>query len=330
VYNNCMNRQRIRVGVLRGGPSDEYEVSLRTGKFVLGQLARKEELFEAIDILISRDGVWHYRGFEVRPEDIVLHIDVAFIALHGAYGEDGKVQKILERFAVPYTGSNSITSAVGMHKHIGKRIFEREGMRTPLHIVLDPKTDDIETAVSKISTEFPLPMIVKPESSGSSVGVSLVSSVEALRDAVDFALKYDDKVLIEEFVSGREATVGVLEDFRGEELYSLLPVEIIPTKALYDYDEKYSGESKGRYPGNFSESEKRMLQDLARQAHRLLGLSHYSRSDFIVAPDDIYILEINTLPGLTETSHYPKSLEALGIDNHDFVEHIVNLALRKR
>src|SRR5690606_16710557 len=104
------------------------------------------------------------------------------------YGEDGQVQKILERFAVPYTGSDSMTSAFGMHKAIGKKIFEREGMRTPLSIVLDPKTDDIETAVHKISKEFPLPMIVKPESSGSSVGVSLVSSVDALKDAVDFAL----------------------------------------------------------------------------------------------------------------------------------------------
>ena len=325
-----MNRQKIRVGVLRGGPSHEYEVSLRTGRFVLDQLARKDYLFEPVDILISREGIWHYRGFEVRPEDIVLHIDVAFVALHGAYGEDGRVQKILEQFAVPFTGSDSFTSALGMHKHIGKKIFEREGIRTPLHIVLNPLTDDIETAVDKIAKEFPLPMIVKPESSGSSIGISLVSSVEALRSAVDFALEHSDKVLIEEFISGREATVGVLENYRGEELYSLLPVEIIPTKELYDYEEKYGGESKGRYPGNFSSHEKSTLQDLAKRAHRSLGLRHYSRSDFIVAEDDIYILEVNTLPGLTETSHYPRSLEVLGIDNHDFIEHLVNLALRKK
>jgi len=324
-----MNSQRIRVGVLRGGPSDEYEVSLRTGRFVLDKLQERGNIFEPIDILISREGTWHYRGYEVKPEDIVLYIDVAFIALHGSYGEDGKVQKILERFCVPFTGSGSVTSAIGMHKHIGQKIFEREGIRTPLHIVLDPETDDIDGAVEKISKEFPLPMIVKPESSGSSVGLSLVSSVEALKDAVDYALEHSDKVIVEEFISGREATVGVLEDYRGEDLYSLLPVEIVPTKQLYDYEEKYTGESKGRYPGNFSEKEKVLLQELAKRAHNSLGLRHYSRSDFIVAPDDIYILEINTLPGLTETSHFPKSLDVLGIDHRDFIEHLIHLALRK-
>lgn len=325
-----MNRQRIRVGVLRGGPSEEYDVSLMTGRFVLDQLLKKEELFEPIDIFISREGAWYYRGFEVRPEDIALYIDVAFVALHGKYGEDGRVQKLLERFAVPYTGSNSITSAVGMNKHIGKKIFEREGLHTPLHIVLDPKTDDIETAVDKISKEFPLPMIVKPASSGSSMGISIVSSVDALKDAVDYALEYSDKVLIEEYISGREATVGVLENYRGEDLYSLLPVEIVPTKELYDYEEKYSGESKGRYPGNFSDREKRILQELAMRAHKSLGLSHYSRADFIVTPDDVYILEVNSLPGLTETSHYPKSLEVLGVEHSDFVEHLVRLAMGRR
>jgi D-alanine-D-alanine ligase len=322
-----MSRQRIRVGVLRGGPSEEYEVSLKTGSFVLDKLVLEDE-FEPIDIFISRDGVWHHRGLEVEPRDVALYIDIAFIALHGTYGEDGKVQRILEQFGVPYTGSDSFSSALGMHKHISKKIFERNGLRTPLHIVLDPLTDDIEGAVYKISKEFPLPMVVKPTSSGSSIGVSLVSSAEALKDAVHFALQFSEKVLIEEFISGREATVGVLEGYRGEDLYSLLPVEIVPTKPLYDYEEKYTGESKGRYPGNFSPREKELLQELAKRAHRLLGLRHYSRADFIVAPDDVYILEVNTLPGLTPTSHYPKSLEILGIDHREFLRHLIRLAMK--
>lgn len=324
-----MSFHKIRVGVLRGGPSGEYEVSLRTGRYVLDQLQKRADVFEPVDILISRSGTWHYKGLQVDPQDIVLHIDVAFVALHGAYGEDGKVQKLLETYAIPFTGSGSIASALGMHKHIGQEMFEREGIRTPLHIVLDPATDDIEGAIDKISEQFPLPMVVKPVSSGSSIGISLVSSYDALRDAVDLALQFSDKVMVEEFIRGKEATVGVLEDFRHEDVYSLLPVEIVPTKELYDYEEKYSGPSKGRYPGNFSIDEKDMLQDLARRAHKTLGLSHYSRADFIVADGEAYILEVNTLPGLSETSHYPKSLEALGVDHPDFVEHLVRLALRK-
>ncbi|MDZ7726298.1 MAG: D-alanine--D-alanine ligase [Candidatus Campbellbacteria bacterium] len=324
-----MSHEKIRVGVLRGGPSNEYEVSLRTGQYVLDQLRKLSEVFEPVDILISRNGAWHLKGIEVDPKNVVLHIDVAFVALHGEYGEDGKVQALLERHGVPYTGSDSISSALGMNKHISKEMFEREGIRSPLHIVLDPQTDDVDGAVEKISKEFPLPMIVKPASGGSSVGVSLISSYDHLREAVTFALEHSRKVLIEEFISGREATVGVLEDFRNEELYSLLPVEIAPTKEVYDYEDKYTGESKGIYPGNFSEEEKRILQDLARNAHNALGLRHYSRSDFIVAPDDIYILEVNSLPGLTETSHFPKSLEVLGIDHHSFIEHLIYLALNK-
>lgn len=330
MYNKTMSFHKIRVGVLRGGPSGEYDVSLRTGRYVLDQLQKRADIFEPVDILISRNGAWHHKGLQIDPQDIVIHIDVAFVALHGAYGEDGKVQKLLETHAVPFTGSGSIASAMGMQKHIGQEIFEREGIRTPLHIVLDPATDDIEGAIDKITEQFPLPMIVKPVSSGSSIGVSLVSSYDALRDAVNLALQFSEKVMIEEFIYGKEATVGVLEDFRHEDLYSLLPVEIVPTKELYDYEEKYTGPSKGRYPGNFSIDDKDKLQDLARRAHNALGLRHYSRADFIVADDDIYILEVNTLPGLSETSHYPKSLEVLGVDHPDFVEHLIRLALNKR
>lgn len=329
MYNDSMSLQKIRVGVLRGGPSGEYEVSLHTGRYVLNQLQKRTDLFEPVDILISRSGDWYHKGMQINPQDVVLFIDVAFVALHGAYGEDGKVQKLLERHAIPYTGSDSIASALGMHKHISKEIFDREGINTPLHIVLDPKTDDIDGALDKITEQFPLPMIVKPVSSGSSIGVSLVSSYDALRDAVDLALQFSEKVMIEEYIHGKEATAGVLEDFRNEEVYSLLPVEIVSTKELYDYEEKYSGSSKGRYPGNFSIDERDELQDLAKRAHRALGLSHYSRADFIVANDGVYILEVNTLPGLSETSHFPKSLEVLGIEHGDFVEHLVRLALRR-
>lgn len=326
-----MVRGKLRVGVLRGGPSGEYEVSMRTGKYVLDQLKKKKDLFDPIDIWISRDGTWHVGGFEMSPEVALSRIDCAFIALHGQYGEDGQVQKLFEREKIPFTGSGSMSSALGMHKHISKDILKREGLSTPLHIVLDPKTDAVELAVDKIAAQFPFPMVVKPTSSGSSLGISLVNTPESLGEAVEFALQHSEKILIEEFIEGREATCGVIDDFRGEEIYACVPVEIVKPEQneFFDYDAKYSGRTEEISPGRFSEEEKRIMQDMAQQAHRAHGLRHYSRSDFLITSDDILILEVNTLPGLTEESLFPKSLTSLGVRHEDFIEHLIHLALRK-
>lgn len=326
-----MTYGKLRVGVLRGGPSDEYEVSMKTGKYVLEQLKKRPNLFEPLDIWISRDGTWHMGGFEIRPEVVLSRVDCVFIALHGSYGEDGQVQKFFEREHMPFTGTGSLGSALGMHKHISKKIFARERMDTPLHIVLDPQTDAVEHAVDKIAAEFPFPMVVKPTSSGSSIGISIVNAADSLREAIDFALQYSEKVLVEELIAGREATCGVINNFRGEDVYACLPVEIVKPEQneFFDYDAKYSGETEEISPGRFSEEEKRIMQDLARRAHLSHGLRHYSRSDFIVAPDAIYILEVNTLPGLTEESLFPKALTSLGVRHDDFIEHLILLALEK-
>jgi D-alanine-D-alanine ligase len=318
-----------KVGVLRGGPSSEYEVSLKSGKSVLDNLSNK---YEVLDIFISKDGVWHYQGVPIKPVDIFKKVDVIFNALHGAYGEDGTVQKILDQFSIPYTGSTALASAIGMNKVLSKKIYKNNNLKTPLHLTISKKNNN-SSEIIKIFKSFPMPAIVKPVSGGSSVGTAIAKTLLELESAIDDALQYSDQALIEEFISGREATCGVVDNFRNELNYSLLPVEIRkPTdSAFFDYNAKYGGKSEEICPGNFTAVEKEMIQKIAKEAHKVLGLRHYSRSDFIIHPKrGIYILETNTLPGLTSESLLPKSLQAVGCSLSDFFDHLIKLALEEK
>lgn len=318
-----------KVGVLRGGPSSEYEVSLKTGKSVIDNLAGR---YEVLDIYIDKEGIWHYLGTPISPEKLFKKVDVIFNALHGAYGEDGTVQKLLDTFGIPYTGSTALASAVGMNKVLSKKIYVNNEIRTPLHRTISKK-DNVSEEVSKLFKTFPMPVVVKPVSGGSSVGTAIARTLANLEVAVNDALKYSDTALIEEFIPGKEATCGVVDNFRNETVYALLPVEIRKPEAcaFFDYNAKYSGQSQEICPGNFTEVEKRMVQQMAQEAHKSLGLRHYSRSDFIIHPKrGVYILETNTLPGLTGESLMPKSLAAIGCSLPDFLDHLIKLALYEK
>ena len=320
-----------KVGVLRGGPSSEYEVSLKTGKSVIDCLSQESfaDRYEVLDIFIDKDGVWHYLGTPIEPEKVFKKVDVIFNALHGAYGEDGTVQKLLDYFNVPYTGSTALASAIGMNKVLSKKVYKDNNLKTPLHSVISRK-DNISEAVMKLFKSFPMPAVVKPANGGSSVGTSIAKTLAELETAVSDALKYSDTALIEEFIAGKEATCGVVDSFRNEPVYALLPIEIRKPaeSAFFDYEAKYNGQSQEICPGNFTTVEKQMIQKMAQEAHHALGLRHYSRSDFIIHPKrGIYILETNTLPGLTSQSLLPKSLAAVGCTLPDFLDHLIKLAL---
>ena len=317
---------KIRVGVLRGGPSNEYEVSLKTGSTVLANLP--EEKYETRDIFIDKQGTWHMRGRPVYPEQALEQVDVAFNALHGHYGEDGQVQHLLEQLAIPFTGSGSLGSAVAMNKLLAKERVKKAGIKTAFHVVLVPDRD-AEVLAKEIFRSFPSPWVIKPASSGSSVGMTLARSFEELVDGIAEAFEHSEKVFIEDYVRGREATVGVIEGFRDEDVYALPPIEIIPAtnRAFFDYEAKYAGESQEICPGNFTMEEKRELERLAKLVHTELDLRHYSRSDFIINPAGIYFLEVNTLPGLTESSLVPKAVHAVGSSLPEFLDHLVTRAL---
>jgi D-alanine-D-alanine ligase len=293
---------------------------------VIDNLSDRHEVF---DIFISREGTWHYLGAPIKPENVFKKVDVIFNALHGAYGEDGTVQKLLDTFKIPYTGSTALASAVGMNKVLSKKIFKNNNLKTPLHAIVS-RDQDLVTEATRIFKTFPMPVVVKPVSGGSSVGTAIAKTLPQLEIAITDALKYSKQALIEEFIAGKEATCGVVDSFRNEAFYSLLPVEIRKpnTSAFFDYDAKYSGKSEEICPGNFSETEKKIIQEMAVNAHEALGLRHYSRSDFIIHPKrGIYILETNTLPGLTGESLLPKSLKAIGCSLPDFLDHLIHLAL---
>lgn len=323
---------KLRVGVLRGGPSSEYDISLKTGGHVLQNLS--SDLYITRDILISKDGVWHMRGFETTPNRVLKHVDVVFNALHGEYGEDGEVQRILDTFQVPYTGSKALASNLAMNKPRAKEIVSKAGISVPLHVIIE-QTSDIERTVTEIFRTFPQPVVVKPLNKGSSLGVAFAGSYQELIDVVTTALEVSPSILVEEFIRGKEVTCGVIDDFRGEEKYTLLPIEIVLPhgKDCFDYDAKYNDEDKGgatlRCPGNLTAEEKLLIKDATRKVHEVLGLRHYSRSDFIVTPRGVYFLEVNTLPGLTEHSLVPHALKEAGCSFKEFVEHLINLAVER-
>lgn len=326
---------KIRVGVLRGGPSAEYDVSLNTGKTIL---ANMPEQFEPIDVFISKEGDWHTTGLQKNPYDILKMLDIAFNATHGAYGEDGNLQRFLENFGIPYTGSNSIASALGMNKIMSKEVFNRHGLKTPHHITISSpslgEVSNIKETILEINESLPFPIVIKPISSGSSLGISVVEKNNDLEKALKKSFEHSPYLLVEEYINGKEATCGVIEGFRNQNMYTLLPVEIkqIKKEIFYDYDSKYKNlESRCKIPGDFNEEEKRQIQEATILAHEALGLRHYSRADFILHPKrGLFILEVNTLPELTHRSSFIKSLEAVGGNIREFLSHLITKALGRK
>lgn len=333
----------IKVGVVRGGISPEYEVSIKTGANVIYHLRsdKMKDNYIPVDIFIDKDGTWHIDGLPTTYEKIKNKVDVIFNALHGDFGEDGQIQKILEDLEIPYTGSTSLPSAVGYNKALAKDEFIKLGIKTPKSILYPAYLEDLDgpkdeypiKKAKEVVNKLPPPWIVKPLASGSSMGMHMCKTGEDLVKAFTDSMNQKVSVLVEEMIIGKEATVAVIDNFRDRNIYSLPPIEIrIPKdKNFFDYDAKYSGKSEEICPGNFREEEKRELEKLASLIHNGLGLSHYSRSDFIIHPTKgIYALEVNTLPGLTDESLTPKALYAVGATMPEFLDHIIKLAINKK
>ncbi|MFH1170034.1 MAG: D-alanine--D-alanine ligase [Candidatus Vogelbacteria bacterium] len=320
---------KARVGVLRGGLGHEYEVSLATGQSVLEHLPAA---YHGRDILIDRAGVWHLGGLPTAPQRIARQVDVFFNALHGEYGEDGKIQSELDQLGLPYTGSGTAPSALGMNKEMSKDLFRRAGLKvSPGLVVRRDGNDGSSLSAREVFQKVSPPWVIKPNDRGSSVGLFFARNIQDLAQAIVDGWVVSPTLLVEHYLRGREATAGVIDDFRGAECYALPPIEIRRPKGklLWDYQDKYSGQTAEICPGNFTDNEKRELEKLAITAHRALGLRHYSRSDFILTPHGIYLLETNSLPGLTKESLLPKALKAVGCPYPNFLDHILTLALNK-
>lgn len=316
-----------RVGVLRGGPSHEYEVSLKTGANILNIVREKDHLYEAYDIFIDREGNWHIDGAPIVAHDIVHKIDYVLNGLHGNYGEDGKVQKILESIGIPFSGSDSLSSSIAMNKILAKKVMRDHGIKTPYFKSYEINdSQDIPRIARDIFHTFPVPGVIKPANAGSSVGISIVHTFSEILDGLTEALKYDSNILIEEYIRGSEATCGVIDNFRGQSIYSLPVIEIVPKNhKFFNYSAKYTdGQSDEIVPARFDHTIKKAIEDISKKVHEVFGLRHYSRSDFIIHPKrGIYCLEVNTLPGLTNESLFPKAMKAVGSNVGELVEIIV-------
>ena len=304
-----------------GGPSSEHEVSFKSGEMVLKHLDQSR--FEAFPVKIGKDSSW-----PMAMADLKDKADIAFIAMHGFYGEDGQIQGILEGFKIPYTGSDRVASARAMNKADTILLLKNNGYPMPDYFVAEKK--DQAEIDWKNPKKIPFPVVIKPANGGSSVGVHIVKNPDDLPEAVMDAFRYDDSILVQDYISGREVTCGVLE-INGVSI-ALVPTEIIPKNgAFFDYQSKYTpGASAEITPPDMPKELIKKIQRFAPGAHRLLGCSGMSRTDMIIdEKGEIYILELNTIPGMTETSLLPQQAEKMGFSFPGLLEIIIQSGLNK-
>lgn len=340
------------VAVIFGGQSSEHEVSRRSAESVLRNINRMK--YDVLMIGITKDGRWlRYNGAlegigsgewqaeaEANAGDDVLNLfdnrfskklDVIFPVLHGCNGEDGTIQGVFELAGIPYVGSGVLGSAVGMDKAYSKIIFEKEGIPQGKYLVFSRKQikREIDSIIKEVEDNLEYPCFVKPSNAGSSVGVNKACSREELIRALEIASIHDKRVLIEEFIDGREIECAVLGNDNAEA--SVLG-EIIPGNDFYDYNAKYiDNNSQTQIPANLPEETAEKIREYAVKAFKALDCAGLSRVDFFVhrKTGDIYINEINTLPGFTSISMYPKLWEASGISYVELIEKLIELAIER-
>lgn len=352
---------KLKVAVLMGGRSEEREISLKTGTGIVNAL--DPEKYEAVALdtggleapILNRNGSQAAANAlpdgENSPEaspnaeigegredisgaalvapketlfDAVLRKqnrpDVAFLALHGRYGEDGTVQGMLELCGIPYTGSGVLASALAMNKAMTKRLLKSDGIPTPPFLVLsDPDK------APYVADYFALPLVVKPNQQGSSFGMTIVQEKKDLKPAVELAIRYDHEALLEKYIRGTEITAAVI----GNRDPQVLPlIEITPKRDYYDFEAKYTpGNTDFHIPARIPPDQIRRASEYALRAHKLLGCRGVSRVDMILDEAEIWVLEVNTIPGMTATSLVPKAAAAAGISYAELCDRLIELAL---
>jgi D-alanine-D-alanine ligase len=351
-------RKRLRVAVLMGGPSPERDVSLASGLQVIQ--AADPQRYEILPYEITREGKWLPRPDLLRLaapgsppqvgavpevaastalvtrriEDAVGDgvVDLAFIALHGPYGEDGTIQGLLELLGIPYTGSGVLASALAMDKLRSRQVGLVNGLPFPAYMVVDGGgwPGNRAEVVKQFTQEMGLPCVVKPNAQGSSIGVTIVRAEDGLVPAVERALEYGEVVLIEEYIRGKELTCAILEDPQTGIPAPLPVIEIVPKREFFNYQAKYQpGASDEIVPARIPAALTQRVQQLALRAHRALGCEGMSRVDMIARETEIVLLEVNTIPGLTLGSLLPKAAAAAGIGFPELVNRIIQGALRR-
>jgi D-alanine-D-alanine ligase len=308
--------EKLTIALLSGGISSEREVSLSSGN----------QVYEALDH--NKYDIIRYDPKSDLPQLVAdaSKIDAALIILHGPFGEDGTVQGLLDLLDIPYQGSGVLGSALGMNKLASKYLYEKSGLLVPSYLVIG-HNDALDT--NECARRLGLPLVVKPVGSGSSVGISIVKSEKLLKEAVDKAFVQDAMVLIEAYIDGIELTGGVL----GNHPVEALPIiEIVPSESFdfFDYEAKYTtGATNEICPARISDEMTRKAQEIAKTAHEALFCKGYSRTDMILKNQDIYVLETNTIPGMTATSLLPQAAGAAGISFSRLLDRLIELSLEE-
>ncbi len=333
-----MKEKRKRVAILFGGKSAEHDISIMSATAIYNNIDRNT--FYAQLIYINRAGFWlpvsednlrqkqfpsqGYSSFvpwENRASQSLDEVDIFFPVLHGPNGEDGKVQALLEMADKPFVGANSFGSALAMDKIISKTLFKQAGLTTPLFVYFS--SNNLQQIKSAVEENLTYPVFVKPCSLGSSVGISKVSSEGLLSDALDLAFSYDNKILIEQGIDAREIEISVMGN---EEIMISKPGELIPSNEFYDYEDKYlAGKTTFKIPVQLPESIEKKIRQMGRTAFETLFLNGMSRIDFLLenGTNQVYLNEVNTIPGFTEISMFPKLWQVQGISFQQLVTRLI-------
>lgn len=308
-------KKSLKIGVVAGGISSEREISLMTGRNIYQSLLRSG--YNSIFIDLKND---FYQKLK--------EINLAFLALHGRYGEDGTVQGLLELMQIPYTGSGVLSSAIAINKILSKKILKYENVPTPEYIALDfNDSQDLKKLDSLIKEKFDYPVMVKPNSEGSTIGVNAVKNNNQLKSAIEDVLKYDNKILVEKYIKGRELTVSII----GREPLALPIIEIKPKSGFYDYKSKYTKDmTEYIVPAELDKEIAMNVSEMGLRCHKVMECSGISRVDIVLdKQNNAYVFELNTMPGMTATSLVPKAAKAVGINFDLLVEIILDSASLK-
>lgn len=314
-----------RVGIIRGGISPEYDISIKTGANV--QRALYDAGIEAIDMLLDKKGVLHLKGIPADIDDISNEVDVVWNALHGEFGEDGQIQGVLDRYDIPYTGSSSEVSAKIFNKAKAKEIAQKNGLYTPEYMLIMPEDgQSVSELTSRIYNKMSPPWVIKPLLGSGSIDSYFAFTPLELSRYVDQSVSMNLPFIVEQYIQGREAAVGVVDNFRKEENYTLPVVEIhSPAKGLLervcriDENEEYA-----ICGGTFSSEEKKALEDLARKLHKAFGAKDYSQSEFIVdRRGRVWFIETDTQPYLTKNAPFIVGLDSVGASLSEFTKSIL-------
>ncbi|MBI5399925.1 D-alanine--D-alanine ligase [Candidatus Saganbacteria bacterium] len=299
-----------KICVLMGGRSSERDVSLRSGRRVLESLKRQG--FDVISLDLEDNLLSRLKA---------ARVDIVYIVLHGRYGEDGAAQGMLEIAGIPYTGSKVLASALAMNKVAAKKIFNAVGITTPRYLTIEPR-QKVKNEADKIIKDFSFPLVLKPVSEGSSLGVHLIKEPGELLPKLEETVQKYHEMFVEEFIKGQEVTAGVIGV--GDDLQALPILELVPKKEFYDFEAKYTaGMTEFILPARLSPALTAKVQALAIRAHQALGCHGVSRVDMIIKDEVPYVHEVNTIPGMTEQSDLPAEAREAGISFDDLVVKIL-------